>query len=513
MTASFGDLLDQLHDVLLGYGSLWTAVATMVVSIAVPLLIIIGKRAVKQIRAETFLRLEASFLKPNNDDTLDPQEALMDPTFDSVRCKYLDTPIVPVPSDTAAAARMSLHVRELFGRMLPVLLYGFSVVVFAVIVAFFVDRLFVSGWLAVGPGCGGSAKACLPLSAQILLLGLRPGSGDLAADLAYAHNSSVMLGFAFAGAYLWCVLYLIRRVNNYDLTPYSFLLCGMRILLALAIALTIRHTIFTNAILPDSATATESSIATYLAVLCAFLLGFYPAAGMDYIMKRGQEFTVKRPHPDAGALRNTLPLDMIDGLSHYVQFRLEELEYEDVQNLATANPVLLYVETPYNILEIIDWIAQAQLITAVGPKKTAELRRINVRTIFDLARIGDSPHFRRCALQILIEPEAFRAGLDTATEAQVVDMFNCMFTSVADDLHVIRLARVWNAFYLVYQRDKIPDIATRGLLNKPVLAARWMEESARSAAAMLAAAAATPLGATPPVSITPAAPAAGKAAE
>jgi hypothetical protein len=287
MTASFGDLLDQLHDVLLGYGSLWTAVATMVVSIAVPLLIIIGKRAVKQIRAETFLRLEASFLKPNNDDTLDPQEALMDPTFDSVRCKYLDTPIVPVPSDTAAAARMSLHVREFFGRLLPVLLYVFSVVVFAIIVAFFVDRLFVSGWLSVGPGCGGSAKACLPLSAQILLLGLRPGSGDLAADLAYAHNSSVMLGFAFAGAYLWCVLYLIRRVNNYDLTPYSFLLCGMRILLALAIALTIRHTIFTNAILPDSATATESSIATYLAVLAAFLLGFYPAAGMDYIMKRG----------------------------------------------------------------------------------------------------------------------------------------------------------------------------------------------------------------------------------
>ena len=150
MTASFGDLLEQLREVLLGYGSLWTAIATMVVSIAVPLLIIIGKRAVKQIRAETFLRLEASFLKPNQDDTLDPQEALMDPTFDSVRCKYLDAPIVPVPSDAAAAERMSLHVREFFGRMLPVLLYGFSVVVFAIIVAFFVDRLFVSGWLSVG---------------------------------------------------------------------------------------------------------------------------------------------------------------------------------------------------------------------------------------------------------------------------------------------------------------------------------------------------------------------------
>jgi hypothetical protein len=180
-----------------------------------------------------------------------------------------------------------------------------------------------------------------------------------------------------------------------------------------------------------------------------------------------------------------------------------------VQNLATANPVLLYVETPYNILEIIDWIAQAQLITAVGPRKTAELRRINVRTIFDLARIGDNAHFRRCALQILIEPEAFRATLDSADDEEVLSMFNCMFTSIGDDLHVIRLARVWNAFYMVYQRDKIPDIATRGLLNKPVMAARWMEESARSAAAMLAAAAATPLGSTPPV---PTSTAAGKAA-
>src|SRR5688572_4262153 len=465
-------LLSQLHDALLGYGSVWTAIAMLVLSIAVPLLIILGKQAVRHIRAEAFLRLEGGFLAPNQDDILDPNEALMDPTFDSVRSKYLAQPIAEV--DAKGRPLWSMFDRS-FGWLTPTILYGFSVVVFGTIVAFFVDRLFVSTWLDVGPGCGASIANCLPVSAQMLLLGLRPGSGDLAADLAYAHNSAVMLGFAFAGAYLWCVLYLIRRVNNYDLTPYSFLLCGMRILLALAIALTIRHTIFTNAILPDDATATESSIATYLAVLCAFLLGFYPAAGMDYIMKRGQEFTVKRPHPDAGAMRNSLPLDMIDGLSHYVQFRLEELEYEDVQNLATANPVLLYVETPYNILEIIDWIAQAQLITAVGPKKTAELRRINVRTIFDLARIGDTNHFRRCVLDILIEPDPYREKLAEMSDEEIQSMFVCMFTSIADDLHVIRLARVWNAFYAVYQKDRLLDVATRGLLTKAPAAAKWME--------------------------------------
>ncbi|MGH6893224.1 MAG: hypothetical protein ACREEP_13290, partial [Dongiaceae bacterium] len=317
---------------------------------------------------------------------------------------------------------------------------------------------------------------CLPLSAQMLLLGLHETRADRAIDLDYAHNSAVMLAFAFAGAYLWCVLYLIRRVNNFDLTPYSFLLCGMRVLLALAIALTVRHTVFSNAILP--AGSGETGFATYLAVLVAFLLGFYPAAGMDYLLRRGQEFTIKRPHPDAAPLRYSLPLDIIDGLTDYVRFRLEELEYEDVQNLATANPVMLYVETPYNILEIIDWIAQAQLITAIGPKKVAELRKINVRTIFDLARIGDSNHFRRCALQILIEPESFRARLAEGSDDEIQAMFVSMFTSIADDLHVIRLARVWNSFYAVYQRDRQLDVATRGLLGKPDLPARWIDAPA-----------------------------------
>jgi uncharacterized membrane protein len=137
--------------------------------------------------------------------------------------------------------------------------------------------------------------------------------------------------------------------------------------------------------------------------------------------------------------------------------------------------VLLYVETPYNILEIIDWIAQAQLITAVGPKKTQELRKLNVRTIFDLARIGDTNHFRRCVLSILIEPDSFRDKLADMSDDEIQSMFVCMFTSIADDLHVIRLARVWNAFYAVYQRDRQVDVATRGLLTKPQYPAKWIE--------------------------------------
>jgi len=155
-----------------------------------------------------------------------------------------------------------------------------------------------------------------------------------------------------------------------------------------------------------------------------------------------------------------------------------------VQNLATANPVLLYVETPYNILEIIDWIAQAQLIVAVGPKKVQELRKMNVRTIFDLARIGDTNHFRRCVLKILIEPDTYSETLKDMSDDEIQAMFVCMFTSIADDLHVIRLARVWNAFYAVYQRDRQLDVATRGLLTKAQPPAAWMTTPVAVPAAM-----------------------------
>src|SRR6185312_11276108 len=105
-------LLHQLQDALLGYGSLWTAIATMVLSIAVPLLIILGKQAVRHIRAEAFLRLEGGFLDPN--------EALMDPTFDSVRSKYLAQPIAEV--DAKGRPLWSMFDRN-FGWLTPTILY------------------------------------------------------------------------------------------------------------------------------------------------------------------------------------------------------------------------------------------------------------------------------------------------------------------------------------------------------------------------------------------------------
>lgn len=109
---------------------------------------------------------------------------------------------------------------------------------------------------------------------------------------------------------------------------------------------------------------------------------------------------------------------------------------------------------------------------------------MNVRTVFDLARIGDTNHFRRVVLNILIEPDTYSEKLSGMSDEEIQALFVCMFTSIADDLHVIRLARVWNAFYAVYQRDRLVDVATRGLLTRSQPPAAWMSPPVMVPAAM-----------------------------
>jgi hypothetical protein len=292
---------------------------------------------------------------------------------------------------------------------------------------------------------------------------------------------SGVLTYAFLGAYVWTIQYLIRRISNFDLAPISFFQSVGHILLAeFTIAAIWQSNIFAK--LPDQ----------HLVIGLAFLVGFYPALCIDTLVAKFPWLRLKKVNADGRALQEELPLDMIMGIDAFMKLRLSEFEIEDVQNLATINPIQIFVETPYGLYEVIDWVAQAQLILAVGVKRTLGLRKLNIRTIFDLERVLDSPSLSRQMLTELmgdrapvhpapvpaIEADGTSHQLASARPAvahvtlhhpsrpgssefeldQAVEL-DALISMIRDDLHVQRLRQIW-------------DVIGDQLKERPVPAAR-----------------------------------------
>ena len=264
-----------------------------------------------------------------------------------------------------------------------------------------------------------------------------------------------VMGFAFLGGFIWSVQYLIRRVGNFDLRPLSFLRCSIHILLGGFVTAAAWHA---GGMLgaADHATA---------AAAVAFLVGIYPTLMLEKLMARFSYLQLRRVTPETNAICEEIPLDTVLGIDPFIKFRLAEFEIEDIQNLATSNPIALFVETPYGLYEVIDWIAQAQLILAVGTKKTKQFREMNIRTIFDLEKVVFNPSLRRHVMEILV-PNATPEELNDVANAPVkpglpwwngqmqrgtsevsLDQHDALQAIVAlarDDLHVMRLRQIWD---------------------------------------------------------------------
>lgn len=271
-----------------------------------------------------------------------------------------------------------------------------------------------------------------------------------------------VLSYAFLGGYIWTIQYLIRRVANFDLKPLSFVRCAVHILLGAFVSAAAWHL-----------TGDWGGEAFALSPALAFLVGMQPTLLIDKLVARFSFMQLRRVSAASKELCEEVPLDTVLGIDTFIKFRLSEFEIEDVQNLATINPIQLFIETPYGLLESIDWVAQAQLIVAVGTAKTKRLRELNIRTIFDLEKTVFDPAFSR-RLAIILVPDltpteatavetaarSYVAGGARATEtpwwngdlhagtSEVAldyrDLLQATVGLLRDDLHVLRLRQIWD---------------------------------------------------------------------
>ena len=208
-------------------------------------------------------------------------------------------------------------------------------------------------------------------------------SSGLDTDNRYVSITLMAIVGAFLGSFVWAAGYIYRRLASYDLTPTTYFQVALRMLSGTMVAVALRHVlpmIFSN----------NSEFFLSLVILTAFVCGYEPWFGVGYLRQWAEKSLSRHGGEEKPMVpAKKLPVDYIDGISPYIKTRLEEFEIDDVQNLATENPITLYARTPFGLTEIVDWIAQAQLYQLLSLEKVQTLKGIGVRNIF---------HFRAQAL-------------------------------------------------------------------------------------------------------------------
>lgn len=256
-----------------------------------------------------------------------------------------------------------------------------------------------------------------------------------------------MLAVAYIASFLYVVRELLRAVANFELSPMTLLLSAIHVLFGVATALIL-------ASVATDVMGTGTTITTSALLLAAFAVGFVPELGVRTLLRATKLYMFKREDDSVYNTFSATPVEVIDGIDTEVRSRLSLHNIVSVQNLATANPIMLFVETPYGVYQIIDWVAQAQLCSALGPKAVIEFWKLGIRTIFDLERalIGASStrELRHEVGKIIVlgrnAEERDRLGLGAASlpspEADATVL--ALASIILDDLHIQRLRQIAN---------------------------------------------------------------------
>ncbi len=358
-------------------------------------------------------------------------------------------------------------------------------------------------YLALIPSCSMSNATCArDLVLSLFITGGLPGSAGAEAsqmERFAAENTATVAAFAFIGAYVASLRYLVKALAVFDLSAYTFIRQAAMIVISVLVTIILYRALPNPllAIADFAKPATNDTVLTHnpgiplIWILLALSFGLLPESAIQFALVKSTSVInwIKQTDDRFKDWTRVIPLDAIDGIDYFTRFRLEECGISEVQSLATYNPIMLHIETPYGIYQAIDWIAQAQLCCVVGLDRFLLLRQFNVRTIFDLERALKQDRSLEAAEQVAIDkfdriyaavlfaPNNLLQGIQNTSNAKFlipgdepglvreVDAgefskwalssitgtpkdasraIEHLMDWIGDDLHVRRLRRLWN---------------------------------------------------------------------
>jgi hypothetical protein len=193
----------------------------------------------------------------------------------------------------------------------------------------------------------------------------------------YQTQTLVVVAYAFLGWLAWTFLTIFDRASALQLFPATFNRLLIRLVVAVVTAIVVRHLFATD--------ATTESVPI---VPIAFAIGMFPEKGIKLITEKLQEWTRSKERSE------DFSLELIEGISPAMTYRLAEVGVDSSASLAFANPFAIFDASLTPMTQIVEWIGQAQLLLLVKTDRFETLQKAGCRTIFDLIRLSRDPQGR-----------------------------------------------------------------------------------------------------------------------
>jgi len=188
----------------------------------------------------------------------------------------------------------------------------------------------------------------------------------------------VLLGLRMGalGAYLYVLLELGRRTFRHDVTGASAMWCLVTLVMGPVLAGTVAVLWRMDAPPPDASSWWPGGVVLFFA-------GYAPRRVIAAIEQAAIQL-LKIGGPSGVAPTRQIPLSQVRGIGPQIEERLSEEGIDDVNALASAEPIRLLRNTSFDLRQILSWIDEAILIVTL-PRSWQALEDEGITGAIDLA--------------------------------------------------------------------------------------------------------------------------------